>query len=45
MKYLKYYIYPKGMSTPNIYITCLAITVESSTSFKASSLVQAGSGV
>jgi hypothetical protein len=34
--YLKYDIYPRDASTPNISMTCLAATTESSTNFKAS---------
>jgi hypothetical protein len=39
LKVLKYVIYPRDMSTPNISMTCLAITVGSSTSFRPSSLL------
>jgi hypothetical protein len=40
LEILKSIVYPKDMSTPNISTTCPAITVESSTSFKASSSMQ-----
>jgi hypothetical protein len=39
-KYLKYDIYPRDMSTPNISMICLAVVAESSTSFKATSSEQ-----
>jgi hypothetical protein len=37
---LRYIVYPRDMSTPNTSTTCPATTVESSTSFKASSSLQ-----
>jgi hypothetical protein len=40
LEVLKYIIYHKDMSTPNISTTYLVVTAKSSTSFKDSSLLQ-----